>query len=338
MRYKIVYDVISTLEDTFFEQAWASIFSLKYYNPSAHVVLLTDQATKDTIYSESRKNSLELIDEIIVVSFNADFSNKEKSRWIKTSMRQLIKGDFLFIDADTIITDSLDRNGDLADNVKGFIGATLDNHCHSSEMCDTFIFKEMYTKRLSTIFGITLNKNTDVFNSGVLFVRDVIESYNFFEKWHDNWLTALRKGICLDQLPLVKTCQELNNPITALSGEYNCQIRSSIKYLSNAIIVHTFSHQKGANLSPIFDDELFQEIKTHNGLTEHVQQILINCKESFYPQTFIVGKEWLDIKFTPTFALLYKVCTSKGRAYSVVKSFMNFVSRSIDFILRQFHL
>lgn len=151
MRTKIVYDVISTSEDNYFEQAWASAWSLKYYTQGAYIIILTDIATKRTIYSDARKKSLEIFDEVITVNFEKEYSNKEKSRWIKTNMRRLVEGDFLFIDSDTIVC------GDLTeiDNIKlNAIGAVLDNHCYSQEISSFPIFQNMYIKPMKEVFNI----------------------------------------------------------------------------------------------------------------------------------------------------------------------------------------
>ena len=200
MKLKIVYDVISTEEDNYFEQAWVSMFSLKHYNKNAYIVLLTDESTLMTINNTYREKAKSLIDDIVVVPFDKHYSNKEKSRWIKTSMRHLVKGDFLFIDADTIVAGTLEES--YFDSFRNFIGAVQDYNCSSQIVCHSAIFKIMYVDRLKSIYGVDYKQDTDVYNSGVLFVRDVPEAYELFDAWHRNWLIANDKGVCLDQLPL----------------------------------------------------------------------------------------------------------------------------------------
>ena len=108
MKTKIVYDVICSANDLYFEQLLASVWSLKHYNPEAYVILLTDEASSNAIEAKGYKETHELIDEIKIIELDDKLTNKEKSRWIKTSLRKLIAGDFLFIDADTIISGPLD--------------------------------------------------------------------------------------------------------------------------------------------------------------------------------------------------------------------------------------
>lgn len=335
MKLKIVYDVISTEEDNYFEQAWVSMFSLKHYNKNAYIVLLTDKSTLMTINNTYREKAKSLIDDIVVVPFDKHYSNKEKSRWIKTSMRQLVNGDFLFIDADTIVAGALDES--YFESFQNFIGAVPDYNCSSRMVCHSEIFKVMYVNRLKSIYGINYMEGTDVYNSGVLFVRDVPEAYVLFDAWHKNWLIANEKGVCLDQLPLVKTCQDMGNPIRSMSGIYNCQVKFSIQYLHQAVILHTFSHQQDSSLSPILGVYLYDEIKRSQGLDDKVKNIILNAKDTFVSPCFLVGKEWVDISFMPIYILLNQLYFSKSRWDKRILSFLNLGSRAVMLLLRKMH-
>lgn len=335
MKLKIVYDVISTEEDNYFEQAWVSMFSLKHYNKNAYIVLLTDESTLMTINNTYREKAKSLIDDIVVVPFDKHYSNKEKSRWIKTSMRQLVNGDFLFIDADTIVAGALDES--YFESFQNFIGAVPDYNCSSRMVCHSEIFKVMYVNRLKSIYGINYMEGTDVYNSGVLFVRDVPEAYVLFDAWHKNWLIANEKGVCLDQLPLVKTCQDMRNPIRSMSGIYNCQVKFSIQYLHQAVILHTFSHQQDSSLSPILGVYLYDEIKRSQGLDDKVKNIILNAKDTFVSPCFLVGKEWVDISFMPIYILLKQLYFSKSRWDKRILSFLNLGSRAVMLLLRKMH-
>lgn len=330
MNTKIVYVVISSEQDNYFEQVWASAWSLKHYNPEAHILLLTDEETKLTIYSDARKESLNYIDEIVTVDFDADYTNKEKSRWIKTNMRNFISGDFLFIDADTIIC------GDLSavDSLTCSVGAVLDSHCHSREICDTIVFQDMYINRLKNIFSVDYN-GEDVFNSGVMYVKDSEEAHIFFNTWHKNWEHSNSKGIVLDQLPLLKTNIELGGVIKELPGEFNCQVCFSVQYLSRAIILHTFAHQKSQSpLSPIMGTEIYEDIKLKGCIDERVANILMHCKETFVSPSYLVGKGWLKIRFQPAYFLIEDTYNSSNIFDRVALNALNFIARSFTFILR----
>ena len=63
-------------------------------------------------------------DEKAVVNVPEHYNKVQTSRYLKTSLRQTVEGDFLFIDSDTIITDSLAD----ADSLTGNVMMVLDYH------------------------------------------------------------------------------------------------------------------------------------------------------------------------------------------------------------------
>lgn len=330
MKTKIVYVVISSFDDNYFEQVWASAWSLKHYNPQTHVVVLTDNDTQQTINSDCRKDSLNYIDDLITVQFDEEYSNMERSRWIKTNMRNLIDGDFLFIDADTIITGCLDE----IDSLDCSIGAVLDSHCHANENCDNVVFQDMYIDRLKKVYDIDYD-GQDIFNSGVMFVKDDETAHQFFDTWHKNWHISRSKGFRVDQLSLLKTNIELGLPIVELPGEYNCQICFSIEYLTRAKIVHTFAHQQSsAPLSPIMGTEMYDSIKRYRCITESIAQILLHCRETFSSPSYLIGKNWMKIRFNPAYFLVEETFNSDNRSDKMALEILNFIARSLSCVLR----
>lgn len=328
----VVYDVISGKKDIYFEMAWASAWSLKHFNPDVHVIVLSDDETINDLPDEVKDGVKGCIDELRAVQFDKKYSNKEKSRWIKTNLRNIVKGDFLFLDTDTIIT------GDIAKlfetDCPNGVGMALDNNSHSIEISNYPIFRNMYVKPLQNIYGDAYRKYTDVYNSGVILVKDETVAYRFFDAWHENWKKSLAHGECRDQLSLVKTIQDMPHAITELPGIYNCQLRNSIKYFYDSVIIHTFSSQNKSNISPIFDTEMYWEIKRNGFVTKHVQDILLNCKRLFTSPCSIVGKEKMLVDFEPSY-ILFKTCLfSKDRFEKLIYNSMNFASRSILWILR----
>ena len=234
MKTKFLYVVISTIDDVYFEQVWVSAWSLKKYNSSAAITILTDCETLNTINNTLRKNALSLFDEIVEHKFEHGVSNKVRSRWLKTNMRNLVKGDFLFLDSDTLVQDSLSE----IDNFKCNIGMVLDlNRKLTNDRHSSFI-----KKRHIEVFGVEYNPNVDYYNSGVIYAKDNSENREFFNQWFENWKFSTEKnGLILDQPSLAKTNIDLGGVIESIGGEYNCQILSSIEYIYSAKIFHFFN-------------------------------------------------------------------------------------------------
>ena len=109
MKTKLVYVLTCAPEATYIEQALISIWSARYHNPDAHIVLLVDDKT-DQLLVGKRAEVLEYITEKVVVPFeDVNATMMYRSRWIKTQVRDLVQGDLLFIDCDTIVNHSLDE-------------------------------------------------------------------------------------------------------------------------------------------------------------------------------------------------------------------------------------
>ena len=106
MKTKLVYVVVSSDKDVYLEQAYISMYSAKYYMPDAHIALITDTLSKDT-FKGKREEELKYVDELVCVDLETKYNAQQRSRILKTSVRKYIKGDFLFIDSDTIIVKPL---------------------------------------------------------------------------------------------------------------------------------------------------------------------------------------------------------------------------------------
>ena len=74
-------------------------------------------------------NIKKYVSEIIVVNVPDGMNKMHRSRYLKTTLRQHISGDFLFVDADTVITCDLSE----IDEVDMEIAAVLDRHSPVSE-------------------------------------------------------------------------------------------------------------------------------------------------------------------------------------------------------------
>lgn len=297
MKTKIVYVVVSTDNDIYLEQAWVSAYSVKYHNPTAFITFVTDEDTYKGIVSSNRKNVMQTVDEIIPIPLEKGLSNMKRSRWIKTNLRNLIKGDFLFIDTDTVIAEDLSE----IDKWDIKMGAVLDLHC----TFDYFPFAKGIKKQLHKVFGCIPHQTTQFFNSGILYVKECEETGHFFTSWHQNWLHSCCKKVFTDQLALMKTCDEQPNFITPISGNYNCQILGSIQYLHTAKIVHFFNAKWNDNtLCPFFGKDIYIKVKQAHGITEEVRDMLLHCKELFTSPSIPICSYDVDIWHSSIFTLL----------------------------------
>ena len=323
MKTKIVYAVTSDEKDYYLEQTLVSVYSLRLYNPQATVILLVDNKT-DTTLIDKRAKILEYISDKIVVNIPDKYTKKERSRYLKTTIRQNVKGPYLFIDSDTIITDDLSEIDNLLD--KGInIAAVKDNHCDFKDMLN---YKLILSRAHIIGWDKYLKRDVIHFNSGVMFINDSDLANEFYEKWHSNWLYECDKGICYDQLAMAYTNQQLNYPICEIEGIWNCQIcQDGIRYLSQAKIIHYFGdigNRKSYYFRNIY---IWDKIKKDGDINQDSICWIKNGKGAFIGHHFVCDND--DEEFI--FSYFRKL-------YSHFPTFFKIVDKGIGLLFKFCHI
>lgn len=266
MKTKLVYVLTCNPDDTYIEQALISIWSARYHNPDSYIVLLVDDIT-NTLLKGLRGALLQYISEKIVVDLPNGMFMRERSRWIKTSVRNLINGDFLFIDIDTIITCSLDN----IESNTSEVAAVLDYHMKVDDY--PFFLKNHLKKRLDKI-GVDIKNVSSYFNSGVMYVKDCATSRNLYEKWHNGWYKGLSNGFIGDQPYLLKADIEMGGVISTLDWKWNCIMYTYPKNEFQAYILHFSAFE---NMSFMFDNNCLSVIR-QQGIDNFKNMILVPQK------------------------------------------------------------
>jgi len=282
---KYVYVLTSSNSDYYYEQFYLSITSLRLFNPDAYIVVLIDSKTKQNLVL-NRSDYEKIVSEIQVISAPIELSQKEASRWIKTSITHFVSGNFLFIDCDTIIAENFDFQ-----YFKSFqVGAILDNHVR----LDIHYLKEHFQKEdISSGFNSSINTNYR-FNGGVIFCDGNSQALEFYERWHCLWIEGLKRNCSQDMPALNQANYELNNIIFELPGEWNCQIsHNGLPFLSEAKIIHYYATTL-ASLEPAFilaTPEIFKSIKENKIISQETLTLLNKPRKAFKPISRIISDE-----------------------------------------------
>lgn len=320
----VVYVLISGEKDLYYEQALVSLYSLRLYNPDINVVVLTDDITAGNL--NGKRGGLEKLGaKIQVVDVPQNYTPKERSRFIKTSFRHFLKGDLLFIDTDTVITDDLSA----VDKIDAEIAAVVDYHAPISKLIDA----DKLRTRMQDIFGADISDEKLYFNSGVIYMKDTPNVRNLFDEWHRYWkIAAFEKDQCYDQPALMMADRSCGHLIQELDGIYNCQVLTSIQYLSKAKIIHFFNNcwEGKETLSPFLDNEFFRKIKVEGGLTEADKNLISDAKSAFYSPDYFMCIEQVKFFSTivgATFFSLYKKNNLTYRLIAALCKFRFFLTR-----------
>lgn len=225
MKTKIVYVLVSNRNDYYTEMLQLSLYSLRLYHPHDVVEIVMDEDTHRRLMK--RRSPLLTEANPIIVNVPDCYSSVQRSRYLKTSLREILSGDFLFIDTDTVIGGSLRA---IEEGLNESIAAVLDNH--DGEIVE--VQRLIEPKNWSVLYPVKQ------FNSGVFYVRDTAEAHRFFLQWHENWKYCVSNGCNYDQPGLRKALQETDIHIEELSGIWNCQVSrpSSMEFQKDAVIMH----------------------------------------------------------------------------------------------------
>jgi lipopolysaccharide biosynthesis glycosyltransferase len=283
---KYLYVLTSDNSDYYLEQALLSITSLRLQMPKAFISLLVDDTTESGLTGK-RSGICGMVNEFISVKIDEQFNKKARSRWLKTSMRQHITGDFLYIDCDTVIADDLSS----LDSVDASLGAILDDHyC----LADWKKYKPAYLDGMQLIdiklgFASTIKLNT-YFNGGIFLCNDCITGHDFFREWHRLWLYCFEKGTLTDQQSLNQTNYTMGEVITELDGKWNCQILAdgAIKYLHDAKIIHCYTTQPGEKPYLPASQSVLEKIKETGNVNQELKDMLKNPRSLFTPDARLI--------------------------------------------------
>ena len=308
---QIVYVLVANEKNLYLEEMWVSIFSLRRHHPEATVKVLMDIETKEYLSRFPQLTSM--IDETVVVQTPAGYNAKQRSRQIKTTIRNVLTGDYIFIDTDTVICKPLDGIVEDIAEMKDFKGIAAVREGHVT-MKDTLFPPTGTVKR---IFDIDISQSPLMTNSGVMFVADIPFTHEFYKRWNENWKrSCFEKGNSQDQPSLYATDCQYGYVIRELSGIYNAQVAMSLKYYADAVILHWWHMDfiEDQSYSPYFSLEIYQNLKKAGEITPQIEDLIINAKQSFVSPTMPVGKEHILFLFSPAGKIFNRIYKEGGAA------------------------
>lgn len=300
MNTKIVYVLVCGDSDYYLEQTLISACSCRLHNPYSNILVVTEEHTYSTLRGK-RSELKKIVSEFIIKEIPAEYNQMQKSRYLKTNLRKFIDGDFLYIDSDTVIADSLEE----IDSVKADLAAVYDSNrqsliTDSRCTCDSYI--NDHTKELGwpSVIGYPN------YNGGVLFSRDSEISRMFFSRWFELWKESVEKGKNIDMPALCRSNIELGGCIKELPGIWNCQIqRQGLDIISLAKIIHCFT---GGNITQyeLCSERVLDKIKFLGALDEEILGLIRNAKTAFAINSTLISSGEAELLKLPINKLYLK--------------------------------
>ena len=305
---KFVYVLTSTPNDLYYEQALMSAYSLHLHNSNAHIIIIVDDKTAATFTEENKRTALaRYVTEIITVPFSDEIPNVDRSRLIKTSIPDYVKGTFLYIDCDTIICDDLSE----IESVDAITGGVLDGHCS----LDEHIHKKYFLARDKKLgFSGTKALGANI-NGGLILAKaeteeQKAETIALFKAWNEIWkYSAYQKHDKHDQSALNEANFRTGLKMRLLDGIWNCQpSHGGLAFLRDAKIIHYYSSEfSGKNYIPYYklaDKALQIRIKEAGDIPSDIKQMIQEPKFQFNSVHLINDSRIISIMQSPlTFTL-----------------------------------
>ena len=310
MKTKIVYCLVSNSKDYYYEQLLISLCSLRRHNPKAEVMVVCDNDTYATL-DGTRRGIFDYDIRINPVDTPQEWGNWERSRYIKTNLRKLIQGDYLFIDTDTVICASLEGIDTLPYEVAAVrdshVERTLPNASECRHDTERWIWSQA-AKANVNIEGMWHN------NSGVMFVKDTPTAHELYDRWALKYTEMLARGAKVDQLPLLLANHEMGNVICPLDPALNCQVafQEGRNLLPGAKIVHYFPGQGKSLLSSPW---ILNPIKETGKINASIQRIIDEPYTFFDKVSMVIEGAAADLVDTHYLLEAYTTCPEAFRFF-----------------------
>jgi hypothetical protein len=231
--------VLSEAEGSLVWLALSSAMTVRRCDPSSRLILITDEGTAASLPGVTAALLADVFDRRIDVPCPHP-PGAVASRYLKTSIRQLVDGDLVFLDVDTLMFRA---------PLALFAGDHDVGACHDRNWEQWRPHRPEWVKPHYDMMGWSFS-DRGYFNTGVLFLRDRAVVRRLGVEWHDRWASFLRTtGHHQDQPAFNSLIGDPSLQFRAFPLRYNAMVDAVPFFCWRALVVHYFLHG-GRRLSP----------------------------------------------------------------------------------------
>lgn len=265
-QHHVVFAITSSGNDFYSAMTRVAVASLRVSNPDLYLMLVCDHES-DKAMRLADDPLMGEVDKWLMVETppgEAGFRN----RYIKTRLRSLLQGPFLFLDSDIFVRCDLSDVFEIDCDIAGACN-------HSRRTFDEQVWAE--DRAMLEAMGWKVGKEVYL-NGGVLFFNDTIMARCFADEWHQRWLESSDVKYYRDQPALNSALHEIKPKLTILQNSLNAQLRMSPAVSYNAKVWHYYSIK---NDSPATLFELrVQRLLSGEGLRK---KEVVEMTKNFHP-------------------------------------------------------
>ncbi|MCQ2752533.1 MAG: hypothetical protein MJ189_05505 [Coriobacteriales bacterium] len=226
--YSICYVVVDNEKLRYYNQLMKSLTSLKMYNPKIKVNVICDKNSYNIF--KSKKCEIFKKAKVKAIDLDESLGQAARSRFLKVNLRKFVKGDYLYMDTDTVVCKKLP---DIKSNKS--VALSYDFHIQDKAQDLPLIAKVVNT------CGIDLSECEHYYNSGVMWVKDDKYARKIYKKWNKWWKISSQSKLAVDQPALNRALFEEKEHVDVLDGTWNVMLSTyitGINYLADAKIIH----------------------------------------------------------------------------------------------------
>lgn len=261
---RAVFAITCAGDDIYHAMTRIAVGSLRITNPDIIITVACDHPTY-RILAGLKSPLIDQIDDLLPVE-TPPGPPSFRNRFVKTSLRQLISGPFLFLDSDILV------RGDLTPL------ACLDCDFAAARNHSTDVpTRQINNDNLADLQNLGWQFREDVYlNGGVLYFAETPTAHALSREWHRRWLWHYKAtGKHYDQPALNATVFSHRPGITVLADIYNAQFPFSPGVALGAVIWHYYSSYDSG--PPTDFSILVSDITNGLGLSEQRLKEII-CK------------------------------------------------------------
>ena len=263
MKTTIVYVFVYEGTRKYLNQIGVSVTALRKVHPEANIKIVCDPGTPVRVKRDLPK-LLDMVDEVIVEEC-PESPPVARSFYLKTRMPDLVKCDFVFLDADTLPI--LPFYEDMAAGDCDIAMVQDRSHYHPIEPH----FPEFVVPKMEEMGWPTHTRK--YYNTGVGFYRNTPGRDKLVAKWQQLWWDRWKKIECEgdDQICFNVAVELTEASVRELPICFNAMVAAHPRHARDARIYHFFAGNKQN-----FGDSLFGHLVQHYELNQEVDWPTLN--------------------------------------------------------------
>lgn len=227
---RAIYVVSGEGNDFFSAMTRLSVAALRLTNPLVQVGLACDAVSHEAM----RGVGDPLLEEVdgVVVGETPPGDTVFRNRFVKTTLRGLIDGPFLFLDSDILIRGPIDAIFETKADVAGAPNRSNDA-----------VEKQIWSRDQDELARMGWVARPDVYvNGGVLFFQESEPARRFAQEWHKRWQQSYERGFSHRDQPALNSALAAVGPrLDILPHRFNAQFRTNADTIPGAVIWHYYA-------------------------------------------------------------------------------------------------